>query len=106
MIRILLACAGGMSTSLLMEKMRAEANKRGIEIEVDARSEKSVEKLVGTFDVLLLGPQVRYVLKQMEKLAHGQFPVAVIDMKDYGTMNGSKVLDTALKIYHDFYGDK
>jgi len=31
MIRILLACAGGMSTSLLMNKMKAEADKRGIE---------------------------------------------------------------------------
>ena len=106
MIRILLACAGGMSTSLLMEKMRAEAQKRGIEVTVEARSEKSVQKLMGTFDVLLLGPQVRYVLKSMEKMLDGKCPVAVIDMKDYGTMNGSKVLDTALKIYDDYYNHK
>jgi len=103
MIRILLACAGGMSTSLLMEKMRAEAEKRGIEVTVEAHGEKSVGKLLGTFDVLLLGPQVRYVLKSMEKLLDGKYPVAVIDMKDYGSMNGVKVLDTALKLYHDFY---
>lgn len=55
-----------MSTSLLMEKMKQK--KRGIETQIDARSEKSVEELLGTFDVLLLGPQVRYVLKSMEKL--------------------------------------
>lgn len=103
MIRILLACAGGMSTSLLMEKMKSEAQKRGIEIQVDARSEKSVEELLGTFDVLLLGPQVRYVLKSMEKLLDGKYPVEVINMKDYGTMNGAKVLDQALKMYQDFY---
>lgn len=103
MIRILLACAGGMSTSLLMTKMEEEAKKRGIEITVDAHSEKSVEKYLGTFDVLLLGPQVRYVLKNIEKLLDGKYPVAVIDMRDYGTMNGAKVLDTALSIYEDFY---
>lgn len=103
MIRILLACAGGMSTSLLMEKMKAEAKKRGIEVEVEARSEKSVKELLGTFDVLLLGPQVRYVLKSMEQLLDGKYPVEVVDMRDYGTMNGSKVLDQALNMYHRFY---
>lgn len=103
MIRILLACAGGMSTSLLMTKMQEEAQKRGVEITVEARSEKSVETVLGTFDVLLLGPQVRYVLPGMKKLADGKFPVDVIDMRDYGTMNGAKVLDTALKLYDEFY---
>lgn len=104
MIRILLACAGGMSTSLLMTKMSAEAEKRGVDVTVSARSEKSVEKLLGTFDVLLLGPQVRYVLNDMKKLADGKFPVGVIDMRDYGSMNGAKVLDTALKMYEEHYG--
>ena len=103
MIRILLACAGGMSTSLLMTKMQEEADKRGIEISVEAHSEKSVENYLGQFDVLLLGPQVRYVLPKVKKLLDGKYPVEVIDMRDYGTMNGSKVLDTALKIYNEFY---
>lgn len=80
-----------------------EAKKRGIEIQIDARSEKSVEELLGTFDVLLLGPQVRYVLKSMEKLLDGKHPVEVVNMKDYGTMNGAKVLDQALRMYNDFY---
>lgn len=106
MVRILLACAGGMSTSLLMTKMEEEAKHRRIEVSVEARSEKSVEAHLGEFDVLLLGPQVRYVLKSMEKLAEGKFPVAVIDMRDYGTMNGAKVLDTALQIYEDFNQNK
>ncbi len=68
MIRILLACAGGMSTSLLMNKMKDEADKRGIEISVDAIPEKSIEAHLGQFDVLLLGPQVRYVLKMPRML--------------------------------------
>lgn len=102
MIRITLACAGGMSTSLLMNKMKAEADKRGIEVEIQAIPEKSIEAHMGEFDVLLLGPQVRYMLTNVQKLLNGIAPVAVIDMRDYGTMNGPKVLDTALKIYEDF----
>lgn len=100
MIRITLACAGGMSTSLLMNKMKAEADKRGIEVSVQAIPEKSIEAHMGEFDVLLLGPQVRYMLGNVQKLLAGTAPVAVIDMRDYGTMNGSKVLDTALELYN------
>ena len=102
MIRILLACAGGMSTSLLMTKIKAEAEKQGIEITVEAHPESEVEHLIGTFDVLLLGPQVRYVLPAMKKMLAGIAPVDVINMQDYGTMNGAKVLDTALTTYEEF----
>lgn len=104
MIRIMLACAGGMSTSLLMNKMKDEADKRGIEVTVNAIGEKSIAAHLGEFDVLLLGPQVRYVLKDAQKVVNGTVPVEVIDMRDYGTMNGAKVLDKALEIYNEFYG--
>ena len=103
MIRILLACAGGMSTSLLMTKIETEAEKQGIEVTVEAHPESEVEDLIGTFDVLLLGPQVRYVLPAMKKMLANIAPVEVINMQDYGTMNGAKVLETALNIYREFH---
>ena len=50
-------------------------------------------------DVLLLGPQVRFMKSQFEtKLADKGIPVDVIDMKDYGMMNGEAVLGTALSL--------
>lgn len=99
MIRIMLACAGGFSTSLLMNKMRDEAAKQGIEVTVNAIGEMSVSEHLGEFDVLLLGPQVRYVLNDIKKIVGPNVPVAVIDMRDYGTMNGANVLNTAIKMY-------
>ena len=103
MIRILLACAGGMSTSLLMLRMQEEAEKRGIEVTVDAGPEKNIENLMGTFDVLLLGPQVRYAIGNVKKICEGKVPFDVIEMRDYGMVDGVKVLDKALKMYDDFY---
>ena len=47
--------------------------------------------------IILLGPQVRYAQRKIESEAPG-VPVAHIDMKDYGMMNGKKVLDDALKV--------
>ena len=43
MVRILLCCAAGMSTSLLVTKMEAAAKSKGIEAKIWAVSEKSVE---------------------------------------------------------------
>lgn len=103
MIRILLACAGGMSTSLLMTRMKNEADKRGLDVSIVAGPEKNIENQLGTFDVLLLGPQVRYVLANVKKVCEGVVPFDVIEMRDYGMMNGEKVLDKALKMYQDFY---
>lgn len=48
-------------------------------------------------DVMLLGPQVRFLESKMKGIAGGK-PVAVIDMQAYGTMNGKKVLEQALKL--------
>ena len=42
-------------------------------------------------------PQVRYELKNVKKMFLDK-PVEIINMQDYGTMNGAKVLDTALKL--------
>ena len=43
-----------------------------------------------------LGPQVRHVEKKLKSVT--TTPVEVINMRDYGMMNGEKVLDAALKI--------
>lgn len=103
MIKILLVTAGGMSTSLLVTKMRIEAQNQGIEVDIITEREKNIEGLIGKFDVLLLGPEVHGALNTIEELCHGQYPITVIDIKDYGMMNGKNVLNTALKMYNEFY---
>ena len=48
-------------------------------------------------DIVLLGPQIRYELNNVKNMA-GNVPVEAIDMKDYGTMNGEKVLAHAMEV--------
>ena len=72
MKKILLCCAAGMSTSLLINKMKAEAEKRGLEVEIRA---EPLEKAKGEFakaDVVLLGPQVKYALPEAKKVAEAK----------------------------------
>ena len=94
MIKIILACAGGFSTSLLVSKMQAAALKKGIDVEIEAIAETNVENY-SDMDILLLGPQIGHRLSILEKEV--KCPVMIIDQYDYGTMNGEKVLEFALQ---------
>ncbi|QKJ85513.1 PTS system, cellobiose-specific IIB component [Paramixta manurensis] len=98
-MRIVLCCAAGMSTSMLVSKMKAEAQKRDLDVRIDAVPVAEFERIITDADVVLLGPQVQFEAPRLRELAAplGK-PVAVIDMMDYGTMRGDKVLDKALTL--------
>ena len=102
MKNILLVCNAGMSTSMLVQKMQAAAKEQGIEATIQAKSVTDAANEIDKADVILLGPQVRFQKSAIEKLAAGRkkgpIPVEVIDMRDYGTMNGKKVLAHALEL--------
>lgn len=96
-MKILLVCNAGMSTSMLVQKMEIAAKDMGIDLEITAMGFTTAEKVVKEWDIAMLGPQVRHQLKGLQKAA-GNVPVEVIDMRDYGTMNGANVLKRALQI--------
>ncbi len=98
LMKILLVCNAGMSTSMLVQRMEKAAQEQNLDAEIKAVPFTEAEKIFSQWDVILLGPQVRHQLKSLEKKAAGITPVAVIDMRDYGTMNGENVLKSALKI--------
>lgn len=97
MIKIMLVCSAGMSTSLLVTKMSAAAVKNNIEANIYAVAEADAKKQFDEVDVVLLGPQVRFLLAKMKELLEPKgIPVDVINGIDYGMMNGEKVLNQAL----------
>lgn len=93
MKNIVLLCAAGMSTSLLVTKMREVAKKEGFDCQIDAHSVSEAQKVGEVADVILLGPQVRFELSRVKQLV--QCPVESIDMRAYGMMDGAKVLQQA-----------
>ena len=98
---ILLVCSAGMSTSLLVTKMEKAAAEAGVEAKIWAVPEATAKAELGNFDVLLIGPQIKFKFNDFNKWADGRFPVHVIDMRDYGTMNGAKVFATAMELYEN-----
>lgn len=99
MKKIMLCCAAGMSTSMLMKKMVAAAEAKNIEVTIDAFGAAQFDEKVGQYQVVLLGPQIKYMLADLKQRAkvHG-IEVEPIDMMDYGMQRGDKVLDFALSL--------
>lgn len=100
-VNILLVCSAGMSTSLLMTSMEKSAAEKGLDVAIQAMASNSANKYLAKekVDILLLGPQVRFMKKTYEKKLAGTDTVLdVIDMADYGKMNGEKVLQSALQL--------
>ena len=97
--QIYLFCDAGMSTSIMVNKMMEVVEKHQMPLMITAfpiaRAQEVVEAEKPV--AILLGPQVRYELKNVKKMFLDK-PVEIINMQDYGTMNGAKVLDTALKL--------
>lgn len=99
MENILLICNAGMSTSLLVNKMKAYAESQGKDVKIEAVALDAADSYVGqeNVDVVLFGPQVRFSVPQFQE-KHPDLKVDVISMQDYGMMNGEKVFQLAEKI--------
>lgn len=96
---ITLLCSMGMSTSLLVNKMKEAAKQDGREVFITAMAKDAFDSYKGQTDIILLGPQIRHLYNEIkEKYEPSGIKVAVIDRMDYGMMNGKKVLDYALKL--------
>lgn len=96
-MNILLVCTAGMSTSMLVKRMKDVAVKKNIKVNIwavgDAKSKEETKKA----DVIMLGPQVRFLENKIKGYVENKKPVIVIDMQMYGRMDGEAVLNEALK---------
>lgn len=102
MINILLVCSAGMSTSMLVKKMQDVASTKEIKAKIWAVGDADSVEECKKADIVLLGPQVRYLEKKMKERVQNAKPVFVIEMAAYGSMNGASVLDSALKRLENF----
>ena len=99
MLKVMFVCSAGMSTSLLVEKVKKAAAEKAVEIEVYAVGEAEARKDLSQADVLLLGPQVRYLEKSFKKaMGDSKTKLGVVDMIAYGRMDGEKVLEQILEL--------
>jgi PTS system cellobiose-specific IIB component len=100
MRKICLFCAGGLTTSLLVNKMKTAALAEGYEVDISAHPVIELDEKGKNCDLIVLGPQVASSLKEVEK----KFPdkkVMVCDLTAFGNIDGKKILEKAKKALGD-----
>ncbi len=95
--KVLLICAGGMSTSILMKKMEKYAQEKGFTLKIEAVGMNAYTEVCKNYDVILLGPQVSY--KKAEISAATNKPIDVIAAYDYAIGNADNIFKQVDKIY-------
>lgn len=98
-MNILLVCAGGMSTSILMKKLQKYSDERGMGDNIKAVGLSAYEDIYKDFDVILMGPQVSYRQDEVEETTG--LPVAPIPPTDYAIGNSENIFKLAEKIYDE-----
>ncbi len=70
MINVLFVCAGGMSSSLIAQKLENVSKKNGAGFNIWARGVTKLKDEISknSIDIVIVAPQIRYMLKQLLKL--------------------------------------
>lgn len=97
-MKILLVCAGGFSTSVLMKKMEKWCAENGEDLTIKAVGTASYQTIWKDYDCILTGPQIAYKLSDIK--ADVEIPVAQIQSMDYALGNSANVM----KLAHDITG--
>lgn len=90
MKKIMLVCNSGMSTAMLARKMNEQV---GDDYQVIAKGEGEYQNFLENVDMILVGPQIRYMVAEIRKEA-GDIPVESMKPQDYGMMNVKNIVKT------------
>jgi len=93
MKNILLVCGSGASSGFMAANIRKAAKETGLELSIKARSDSEVEDYIDEIDLLLVGPHLKYMMKDLEEIASEfKVPVRMISQKAYGSLDGAAAL--------------
>lgn len=93
---IILACSAGMSTSMLVTKLRKEASNKDYDYNIYAVPTMSLEEEINKNEIaaIFLGPQVAFQLNNIkETVGTRNIPIRIIDTMDYGMMKADKIIE-------------
>ncbi|MEZ9134353.1 PTS sugar transporter subunit IIB [Vibrio sp. 10N.286.52.B1] len=97
--KIFLVCSAGMSTSMVVNKMREAADARGLDAEIKAYSVSEFSDVVDQYEVCMVAPQIKYEFERLSGIcADKGLKCGQIGMMEYGMMNGAAILDATLAL--------
>lgn len=95
-MKILVVCNAGMSSSILVKKIKEYARSQQVEAVVQAVSSASVVDEVGNWDVCLVAPQIMYAVDDVKKTL--QIPTEAVEMRTYAISDAKAAFEQALRM--------
>ena len=99
MKKILVCCTLSITSSLLVEKIRAIIADRGLDLEIEAVPIGSAIEQIGTADLIMLAHMVDYAMSPL--VEGGAKRVAIIMPDDYRNYRAEAILDQAVAALDD-----
>ncbi len=98
-MKILLICSAGVSTNALVMKMQETAKLIGFNAKIWAAPVSQLNDFIKDINIILLSPQIRYLLKDIKKLAQAyNITVDTIHPLHFGKANGEAVIKQILEL--------
>lgn len=94
-MKVLMVCSGGMSSAIVVEAIKKEAEKENFKLEIKAvgTSEFYDEIKQNEYDLALAAPQVRHRLKDFKEQGEEfKLQVETIEPMGYTPLGGARVL--------------
>lgn len=105
-MKVLLVCALGASTGVIVNKMKraaqSDADIDNSNLYIEAVAAENFKERFQEFDVVLMGPQIRFKEKEFRSLCEPEgVALSIIPASDYGMMRGDNILKLAAKLYKE-----
>ncbi|WP_339023169.1 PTS sugar transporter subunit IIB [Spiroplasma endosymbiont of Crioceris asparagi] len=97
--KILLVCSAGMSTSMLVKKMNNHCILNNLDYKIEAKGIAQAKPELQDWDVVLVGPQVSYAVKELKGLS--TTPVELIPSNIYALGKGKDAVELAERVISD-----
>lgn len=99
-MKILVICSGGMSTSLLVSKMKKIAQEQKEEIIIESGSVSDLSKNAAGCDVIMVAPQVRHRINEIKEITDKYNKATLlIEPQIYGLVDGKGALKQAIDAF-------
>lgn len=105
MVKILICCLGGFSSSAMSVKMSNEIKEKGYEdrVSIDFMPFTLSHEVMDQYDVVMCCPHLKFTIGTfMQKHENIETPIYLLPPKMYGTMNVEDVYEDALDIVEGF----
>lgn len=97
MKKVLMLCASGITSNAFAVKMNESASRRGIAMNATGGSLSSLASRVGSFDVVLVGPENKVFMDKIRETVKDSAVIVELGLSDFNILEIDALVDKAVQ---------